>query len=205
MTAINDDPSPFADWNAELANTRFATVESLAEFLLMAVAGLDNTHPQERGTPRRFVQAMRELTSPDKDWAFTCFTTSSNEMVIVRDIQFASLCRHHVLPFMGVCHVAYIPNGKMAGLSKFARYVKSQAACLRTQEELTQDIAEGLNLLLEPLGVGVMMEAEHTCMTIRGALQPGTKTYSASMLGVFGDHDRTAKSEFMSRVNGGSR
>jgi GTP cyclohydrolase I len=203
--SINDDPSEFAEWNMQLVNTRFPTVESLAGFLLEAVVGLDGTNPQELKTPTRFVKALRELTTPDYDWEFTTFDTLSDEMVVVRDIRFASLCRHHVLPFMGVCHVAYIPNVKLVGLSKLPRLVQQCSASLNTQEELTSHIALVLQEKLDPIGVGVMMEAEHTCMTIRGALAPGTLTYTASMKGVFGDHTKTAKAEFMSRIDGGRK
>lgn len=203
--SVNDDPSPFAEWNLELLHTRFTTVEGVAEWLLMAVAGLDNTSPQEVRTPARFVKALRELTSPDNDWEFTTFDTLSDEMVVIRDIRFASLCRHHVLPFMGVCHIAYVPNVKLAGLSKFPRLVRQCSASLNTQEELTSEIAFKLSDILEPRGVGVMMEAEHTCMTIRGAQAPGTLTYTGSMKGVFSDHTKTAKAEFMSRIDGGRK
>jgi GTP cyclohydrolase I len=201
--SVNDDPSTFAEWNLELLNTRFTTVEGVAEWLLMAIAGLDNTNPQEQKTPTRFVKALRELTTPDRDWEFTTFDTLSDEMVVVRDIRFASLCRHHILPFMGVCHIAYIPNISLAGLSKLPRLVQQCSASLNTQEELTSEIATILEGKLDPIGVGVMMEAEHTCMTIRGALAPGTLTYTASMKGVFSDHTKTAKSEFLSRISSG--
>lgn len=171
----------------------------------MATVGLDDTNPQEVKTPARFVKALRELTSPDENWEFTTFDTLSDEMVVVRDIRFASLCRHHVLPFMGVCHVAYVPNGQLAGLSKIPRLVSACSASLNTQEELTSEIALKLLDKLNPLGVGVMMEAEHTCMTIRGALAPGTLTYTGCMRGVFADHAKTAKAEFMSRIDGGRK
>jgi GTP cyclohydrolase I len=202
MTSVNDDPSPFAHWNAELANTRFASIEALAEFLLEATTGLDPAHPQEQKTAARFVKALQELTTPDKGWEFTTFDTLSDEMVVVRDIRFASLCRHHVLPFMGVCHVAYVPNVKLAGLSKIPRLVRSISRGLNTQEELNYSIAYNLEEELNPKGVGVVMEAEHTCMTIRGALVPGTLTRTASMRGVFSDHSKTAKAEFLGSIGG---
>jgi GTP cyclohydrolase I len=177
----------------------FTSLEDVAEYLLMSCAGLDPTSPQEADTPRRFVRALRELTTP-QEFEFTTFDTLSDEMVIIRDIRFASMCRHHVLPFMGVAHVAYIPNVKLAGLSKIPRFVHHCCASLNTQEELTAEIAAGLDMKLEPKGVGVIMEAEHTCMTIRGVQSPGTLTYTASMIGVFSDHTKTAKAEFLSRV-----
>ncbi len=173
----------------------------MAHDLLRDVVGLDTSRPDMKDTPRRFVQALRELTTPDYDWEFTTFDTLSDEMVIVRDIQFHSLCRHHILPFMGVCHVAYVPNVKLAGLSKIPRLVKQRSASLNVQEELTAEIAIALEDHLEPKGVGVIMEAEHTCMSIRGSLAPGTLTYTAAMRGVFSDHMKTAKAEFLSRIN----
>jgi GTP cyclohydrolase I len=181
---------------------QFRDEEDLARVLLMSCAGLEPDRPQHARTPARFVKALKELTTPDDDWEFTTFDTMNNEMVILRDIQFASLCEHHIFPFYGVCHVAYVPDGKLAGLSKIPRLVKQCSAMLNTQEDLTAYIANRLQEFLEPRGVGVMMEAEHTCMAIRGVQAFGTKTYTAAMYGVFGDHTKTAKAEFMSRVNG---
>lgn len=161
----------------------------------MATVGLDDTNPQEVKTPARFVKALRELTSPDENWEFTTFDTLSDEMVVVRDIRFASLCRHHVLPFMGVCHVAYVPNGQLAGLSKIPRLVSACSASLNTQEELTSEIALKLLDKLNPLGVGVMMEAEHTCMTIRGVQAVGSRTVTSTLLGTLRE-DARSRQEF---------
>ncbi len=172
------------------------------QYFLEVCANLNIEDPQERDTPKRMAQAIKELTTPDTSWEFTTFDTTSDEMVVVADIRFASLCRHHVLPYTGVAHVAYIPNGKLAGLSKIPRYVLQCAASLSTQEELTTEIADGLEEKLTPLGVAVAMEAEHTCMSIRGVQATGTRTYTAAMRGVFADHDKTAKQEFLSRING---
>lgn len=177
---------------------------TLARQLLVEIAGLDPENPQEKDTPRRFVEALKELTTPEP-FTFTTFKPDVplDEMIIERNIPFHSLCRHHILPFSGLAHIAYVPGEHMAGLSKLARAVKFHSAGLRTQEELTVTIADFLDERLEPQGVGVVMEAEHLCMSLRGVKAPGTITYSAAMRGVFSDHSKTAKAEFMSRINGG--
>lgn len=193
------DDEDLDEFSSDLQHTRFTTIVSMAEYFLTAVAGLDVSDPQEVNTPRRFVKALRELTTPDRTWEFTTFKSSHDEMVVLKGIEFASLCRHHVLPFLGVCHVAYVPKHKLAGLSKIPRFVAQCAAGLRTQEELAAQIADGLMQKLDPLGVGVMMEATHTCMTIRGARSSGT-TYTGAMRGVFSEHAKTAKAEFLAQV-----
>lgn len=198
----NDDDSEFAHWNAELASTRFASVYGLAEYLLFAVAGLDPGNPQEADTPKRFVNALRELTTPDTTWKFTTFDAESDEMVTMYNIPFHSLCRHHVLPFQGVAHIAYVPDKLWAGASKLPRTVAHFSARLQTQEELTAQIAEYLGSKLLPKGVAVVMEAEHTCMTLRGVRTYGTRMRTATVTGVFADHEKTAKAEFFSGING---
>ena len=175
--------------------------EELAGELLSRIAGLEPNHPQHQDTPRRFVASLRELTTPE-EYNFTTFDTLYDEMVVVKDIPFVSLCQHHILPFSGVAHVGYVPNTTMAGLSKFARCVRYHAAQLQVQEDLTCEIANDLlDKLNSPKGLAVVLEAEHMCMTIRGVQAPGTKTYTASMHGVFADHKKTAKAEFLSRIN----
>jgi GTP cyclohydrolase I len=133
---------------------------------------------------------------------FTVFETNKQDMIIVRDIPVRSLCRHHILPFQGVAHVGYIPEYLMAGLSKLARCVDFYSHALQTQEELTDEIADALEEELKPVGVAVVLECTHTCMSARGALMPpNTMTYTAAMRGAFMDHSKTAKAEFMARVN----
>jgi GTP cyclohydrolase I len=150
-------------------------------------------------TPRRFASMILELTTGESvEW--TTFESDADEMVIVRDIAFVALCEHHVVPFIGHTHIGYIPTGRILGLSKFARGVRSIAKGLWTQEELAKTIATKIDDELSPLGVGVVMEAEHLCMTIRGVQAPGTKTITSSMLGVFADHSRQARSEFLSLI-----
>lgn len=154
-----------------------------------------------RRTPARYVDAFRELMG-DKDevWEFTCFDSACDEMVIVRDISFVSLCEHHILPFIGKAHVAYVPQGKIAGLSKFARAVQTLSRGLWTQELLTIQIADFLEQRLQPLGVGVIMEAEHTCMAIRGVKAVSARTTTSSMRGVFRDNANNARAEFLALV-----
>jgi GTP cyclohydrolase I len=123
-------------------------------------------------------------------------------MVVVRNITFTSLCNHHVVPFMGVAHIAYVPKNAVAGLSKFARVVRHFGRQLQVQERLTAEIADFLEGTLSPRGVGVVVEAEHLCMTIRGVHSPGTLTTTSAMRGVFSDHDRTAKAEFLNLIRG---
>jgi GTP cyclohydrolase I len=149
-----------------------------------------------RETPVRFMRMLEELTTP-KPFEFTTFESHGDEMVVVQDIPFHSLCAHHIVPFVGVCHIAYIPNARIAGLSKFARLVQSEAATLTVQEELTDAIATFLERELRPLGIGVIMRAEHMCMTLRGAQAPGTLTTTSAMRGVFLDATKGARQEFM--------
>lgn len=150
-------------------------------------------------TPERFVKMLKELTHQE-EFNFTVFESAADEMIVVKDIDFVSLCAHHIVPFMGKCHIAYVPAGQIAGLSKFARTVKTLAKDLTVQEELTNDIADFLMDKLDPKGLAVVMEAEHLCMTIRGVQSPGTMTITSSMKGVFADHTRQARSEFLSLI-----
>jgi len=172
-----------------------------ARYLLKHTTGLqDDEHGTE--TPERFMRMLREMTTP-KDIKWRDFTADYDEMIVVRDIPFVSLCNHHVVPFVGKADIGYIPHERMAGLSKFARVVHHFSRGLQLQERLTRQISDFLSEKLQPHGLAVVMEAEHLCMTLRGAQVPGTKTYTAMMTGYFNDHDRTAKHEFLSRINGG--
>lgn len=176
--------------------------EAAAEVLLRYATGLDVSTPHGRETPKRFVEMLVELTTPG-DIKWKVFPNDGyDEMIIERDIPFVSLCNHHVVPFIGVAHVGYVPDEHIVGLSKLARVVRHFARRLQVQEELTKDIADFLEQNLQPKGVAVVIEAEHMCMTIRGAKVKGASTYTAAMRGVFGDHNRTAKAEFLSRING---
>jgi GTP cyclohydrolase IA len=151
-----------------------------------------------RNTPRRWVAAFQAQLEPE-EFSFTTFPTRADDMIIVSPIQFSSMCSHHLLPFSGVAHVGYIPEGQIAGLSKIARAVQAGCKGLWTQEELTQTIAEELTAKLKPLGVGVIMKAEHTCMTTRGVKALGAMTTTSSMLGVFREKAKV-RAEFLSLV-----
>lgn len=180
------------------------SVEEAAEYVLRGTTGWeDDKHGAN--TPSRFVRMLKELTTPE-EFEFTTFANVDpkiDEMVVIRNIPFVSLCNHHVIPFFGEAHIAYVPDTKIAGLSKFARTVRYYSKALQVQERLTNQISDLINEELDPLGAAVVLEAEHLCMTIRGAQSPGTKTRTARMTGVFADHEKTAKAEFLSAVNGG--
>lgn len=159
--------------------------------------------PELLDTPKRFVRMLEELTTP-VDFDFTVFdnNTSASEMVVIKDISFTTLCRHHIIPFVGHAHVAYIPDKKIAGLSKFARAVRWWARGIWTQEDLTDSIANYLVDELDPLGLALMMEAEHMCMSLRGVQAPGTKTITTQLRGVFLDPPtgRDPKGEFLEYI-----
>jgi GTP cyclohydrolase I len=175
--------------------------EEAARFLLEEACDL-KLDDHGKDTPARFVAMLRELTT-SKPFEFKTFSSEgADQMIIVRKIPFVSVCNHHVIPFVGKADIGYIPRDLVAGLSKFARVVQHFARGLQTQERLTVQIAKYLEEKLNPRGLAVVMEAEHMCMTIRGIQTPGTSTYTAEMRGFFDDHDRTAKAEFLQRING---
>ncbi len=176
-------------------------VERAAGDLLIAL-GADLETEGLRDTPRRMAAAYAELLTPEP-FNLTTFANDEgyDELVVVRDIQFQSLCMHHVLPFYGVAHVAYLPAERILGLSKLARVVELFARDLQLQERLTTQIAGCLQAQLEPKGVGVVLEAEHLCMSLRGVQKPGTKTVTSALHGLVRDDART-RAEFLSLTGG---
>ncbi|MGN0502194.1 MAG: GTP cyclohydrolase I FolE [Ruminococcus sp.] len=145
-----------------------------------------------RETPQRVARMYAELTSGYNDSAKThlskVFTAENAEVVLEKDITFHSLCEHHMLPFIGKVHIAYIPNGKVVGLSKLARVVETFARRLQIQEQMTNQIADAIDDELSPKGVFVIIEAEHTCMTMRGIKKIGSKTVTVATRGEFKDN-----------------
>lgn len=165
--------------------------------------------PEREGlqkTPERVADFFAELTEgmwvDAKDHIIPLPGDSHDEMVLVKDISIASVCEHHLAPFVGKCHIAYIPKGgRIVGLSKLARVAEVFSRRLQVQERLTQEIAQTLFEYLEPLGVMVVIEAEHTCMTLRGVKKPGAKTITSAVLGGFRRDSRT-RAEAMSLIKG---
>jgi GTP cyclohydrolase I len=164
--------------------------------LILEGVGEDAERPGLQRTPRRVAEMYAELTAgmreDPNEHVRVLPGDRHDEMVIVKDIHFASLCEHHLAPFVGKCHVAYIPKaGRIVGLSKLARLVETFARRLQVQERLTSEIADTLFDGLKPLGVMVVMEAEHTCMTIRGVKKPGAITITSAIRGGFRKDPRT--------------
>jgi GTP cyclohydrolase I len=176
-----------------------ALVETLLEEL-----GEDPERAGLTATPARVSRALRELTDgygvkPDAVIAGAIFDHDYDEMVVVKDIPFYSLCEHHMLPFFGTCHVGYLPKGKVVGLSKIPRLVGVFAHRLQLQEKMTKEIAEALSGSLQPKGVGVVVEARHLCMEMRGVQKPGGQMITSCMLGTFRKDPRT-RAEFLDLV-----
>lgn len=171
---------------------------------MLTLLGEDPSRDGLQETPRRVEQALRFLTSgywQDVDEAINSayFAVSYDEMIIVKDIEVFSLCEHHLLPFFGKCHIAYIPNQKVVGLSKLPRLVNLFARRLQIQERLSSQIAQAIWEKLEPQGVGVIIEARHLCMVMRGVEKQHSTAVTSSMLGCFRDNQQT-REEFLSLV-----
>lgn len=173
-----------------------AAAEIAVRDLLVAL-GQDPAGDSLQDTPRRVVGAFAEQLEA-REFNLTTFANDEayDELVVVRDIPFSSLCEHHLLPFVGVAHVAYLPGERILGLSKLARVVEMFARRLQVQERLTRQVATWLDEQLDPKGVGVVLEAEHTCMTIRGVRAPGARTVTSALLGALRDDPRT-RQEFL--------
>jgi GTP cyclohydrolase I len=167
---------------------------------LLVALGRDVGEPGLRETPRRVAAAYAELLTHEPV-SLTTFPNDAgyDELVVVREIPFHSLCMHHLLPFHGVAHVAYLPGERIIGLSKLARVVELFARELQLQERLTMQVATCLQEHLRPKGVGVVVEAEHLCMSLRGVQKAGTRTTTSALLGLLRDDART-RQEFLSLV-----
>ena len=183
--------------------------ETIADLVrkMLALIGEDPNREGLRRTPERFEKALRYLTSgyrqdPDKLLNGAMFSVCYDNMVVVKDIELYSLCEHHLLPFFGKCHVAYIPNKKVVGLSKIARLVNMYARRLQIQERLTSQIAKAIEEKLSPEGVGVVVEARHLCMVMRGFEKQHSAAMTSAMLGAFRENKQT-RDEFLSLINHG--
>lgn len=179
-----------------------AGAEAAVRALLTAL-GADLGAEQLRDTPGRAAQAYAELLSP-REFDLTTFANEDgyDELVVARDIPFHSLCAHHLLPFLGVAHVGYLPDGRILGLSKLARVVETFARGLQSQEQLTQQVADWIDQRLGPRGVGVVLEAEHLCMSLRGVEARGVKTVTSALHGLVRDDART-RQEFLALTGAG--
>jgi GTP cyclohydrolase I len=171
---------------------------------MLAELGEDPSRQGLQATPERVARAFRELTDgygllASDVVAGAVFDQDYDEMVLVKDIPFYSLCEHHMLPFFGSCHVGYLPRGKVVGLSKIPRLVSMFAHRLQLQERMTKEIAEALNDELAPRGVGVVVEARHLCMEMRGVQKTGGQLITSCMLGTFRKDART-RAEFLELV-----
>jgi GTP cyclohydrolase I len=172
---------------------------------MIAAIGEDPAREGLRETPERVARMYAELFEglrvDPTSYLKVKFTAGHDEMVILRDIPFYSMCEHHFMPFHGVAHVGYIPDGKIVGLSKLARLVEAFARRPQIQEQLTGQIADALMDSLQPDGVGVVIEAEHLCMTQRGVKKAGSRMVTSATRGLFRNHDVT-RSEFLALVCG---
>jgi GTP cyclohydrolase IA len=180
----------------DAAKLDLVAAERAALDLLRAI-GADVDSPDLLGTPRRVAASLAELVTP-AEFSATTFPNegSYDELVVVRDIPFHTLCMHHLLPFHGQAHVAYLPGERIIGLSKLARVVEMFARDLQLQERLTVQVADWLDQELMPRGVGVVLSAEHTCMTIRGVRKPGSRTVTSALRGSVRDDARTRQELF---------
>ena len=182
------------------------TSASMAELYreILVRVGEDPDREGLARTPERVASAISQLTRgyrecPQKLLRSALFTVNYDEMVIVKDIEMFSLCEHHMLPFFGKVHVAYIPNGKVIGLSKIPRLVDVFARRLQVQERMTTEIAESIQSIVQPQGVGVVVEARHLCMMMRGVEKQHSATVTSAMLGVFREEQQT-REEFLSLI-----
>jgi GTP cyclohydrolase IA len=183
-------------WVAQDRDVDLVAAERAASELLIAL-GISLESEDLRETPGRLARAYAELFESEP-FRLTTFANDSgyDELVLARDVPFRTVCEHHLLPFSGVAHVGYLPGERIVGLSKLARIVGHFAARPQTQERMTRQIADFLDEQLNPLGVGVVLEAEHTCMTLRGARSQGSTTVTSALTGSLRS-DAGARAEFL--------
>ena len=199
LTAAPVNGTPSA--TAPLRVVREATVDRAgaeqAVAALLVALGRDPASPHLADTPRRVAMAFEELLTP-RPFSLTTFPNDEgyDELVLAKSIPFHSLCQHHLLPFTGVAHVGYLPAGRILGLSKLARVVEHFARDLQVQERLTQHIADSLVEHLAPKGVGVVLEAEHLCMSLRGVQASGSRTVTSALHGLLRDDGRSRQEFF---------
>ena len=183
-----------------------------AETAVRTLLAFIGDNPDREGlveTPKRFVNAYEELFAGYKECPAEVLdrtfseTGGYDDLVLVRDIPFYSHCEHHVMPFTGKAHIAYVPTGRVVGLSKIARLIDVYARRLQTQEHLTAQISTAIEEILKPKGAAVMLEAEHTCMSMRGVAKPGSTTLTTKFTGLFEDPQEQAR--FITMVRGGAR
>jgi GTP cyclohydrolase I len=185
--ALLDAPAPGVD----VERAEWAVAE------LLAALGVDRGAESLRETPRRVAATFAELLGPEPFRATTFPNEGGyDELVVVSDIAFSSLCEHHLLPFVGVAHVGYLPGERIVGLSKLPRLVEHRARRLQVQERLTAEVADWLEQTLRPRGVGVVMEATHMCMSLRGVRQPGAVTTTSALRGRLREDSRTRQEFF---------
>jgi GTP cyclohydrolase I len=186
-----------------LAEPQVETIADLVRKILVLI-GEDPNREGLRSTPIRFEKALRFLTSgthqdPDKILSTAVFSAPYDEMVVVKDIEVFSLCEHHLLPFFGKCHVGYLPSRKVLGLSKIPRLVNLYARRLQIQERLTNQIAHALQQKVSPEGVGVIIEARHLCMVMRGVEKQHSQAVTSALLGAFREN-KQPRDEFLALV-----
>ena len=191
---MNSRPSPLYVVEATDRFDRDGAASAVAD--LLTALGRDVSNPHLAETPRRVADAFIEMLTP-RDFALTTFPNDEgyNELVLVRDIPFHSLCEHHLLPFQGIAHIGYLPGDRILGLSKLARVLEFFARDLQVQERLTKQVADWLQEQLAPRGVGVVLEAEHSCMSLRGVHVGGTRTTTSALHGLIRE-DARSRDEF---------